>query len=184
MEDKKKPKEARPRNFKRLTTIALFASLTAVGAQISIPIGSVPITLQMFFVFLAGFTLNPFDAFLSMLVYLVLGAVGLPVFANLSGGIIHLIGPTSGYLWAFPISAFVISWLSRRTNAILSGLLGLVVVYLIGWTVLGFHIGSYKKAFLVGVLPFIFLDALKLAMSYFVALKTRKILGGSAYGQA
>jgi len=62
----------------------------------------------MLFVFLSGFLLGPVEAMTSMLLYLTLGAVGLPVFANFSGGIAHLVGPTSGYLWAFPISAFLL----------------------------------------------------------------------------
>ena len=84
-----------------VAVIPLFAALTAVGSQLSIPFGAVPVTLQMFFVFLAGYMLKPLDAFISMLLYLVLGAIGMPVFANFSAGFMYLVGPTSGIYWHF-----------------------------------------------------------------------------------
>lgn len=166
-----------------LTLVALFAVLTAVGAQIAIPVGSVPITLQMFFVFLAGFILKPIHALLSMTVYISLGAIGIPVFANFSAGIQHLVGPTAGYLWAFPLSAFIVSLL-KRTNAIMAGLIGLSVVYLLGWLVLGMHIGNFAKAFFVGVVPFIILDLVKMILSLIVSEKLIKVLGGITHEQS
>ncbi|MFN6992380.1 MAG: biotin transporter BioY [Fervidobacterium sp.] len=166
-----------------LTLVALFAVLTAVGAQIAIPMGSVPITLQMFFVFLAGFVLKPIDALLSMIVYVTLGAIGIPVFANFSAGIQHLVGPTAGYLWAFTLSAFIISLL-KKINPFMAGLIGLSVVYLLGWLVLGMHIGNFSKAFFVGVVPFIALDLVKMILSLIVSEKLIKILGGIAHEQS
>jgi len=99
-----------------VAVIPLFAALTAVGSQLSIPFGAVPVTLQMFFVFLAGYMLKPLDAFISMLLYLVLGAIGMPVFANFSAGFMHLVGPTSGYIWSFPLAAYMISALKSRIS--------------------------------------------------------------------
>ncbi|WP_448378599.1 biotin transporter BioY [Fervidobacterium sp.] len=184
MEDKNNKSAKRDiKNLRKVTIIALFAALTAVGAQIAIPIGNVPITLQMFFVFLSGFLLGPVEAMNSMLLYLTLGAIGLPAFANFSGGIAHLVGPTSGYLWAFPISAFLIAQLRRKFNTVLSGIVGLAVVYIIGWTVLGLHIGSYRKAFIVGVIPFVFIDFAKLFVANLVALKLDKVMRGKEYEQ-
>jgi biotin transport system substrate-specific component len=148
-----------------------------VGAQISIPLGTVPVTLQMLFVFLAGFLLNPFDAFLSMILYLTLGIAGIPVFANFSAGFQHLVGPTAGYLWAFPVAAFTISYL-RRVNYFIAGSVGLIIVYLLGWGVLGFFIKDFSKAFIVGVLPFIVVDFLKMLLSWYASRKVKKILGG------
>lgn len=94
----KNNKGAKINKLRKIANTALFSALTAVGAQIAIPVGNVPTTLQMFFVFLSGFLLSPFEAMTYMLLYLTLGALGLPVFANFSGGIAHLVGPTSGYL--------------------------------------------------------------------------------------
>lgn len=167
----------------RIVLIPLFAALTAVGAQIAIPIGSVPITLQMLFVFLTGFVLKPYDALISMILYLVLGAAGLPVFANFSAGFQHLVGPTAGYLWAFPLSAFLVSYF-KKMNSILAGILGLTVVYLLGWTVLGLFIKNFAKAFMVGVLPFIGIDLVKMFLALYAWKKVEKIIGGTVNEKA
>jgi biotin transport system substrate-specific component len=172
------------KKLKTISFVALFASLTAVGAQIAIPIGNVPITLQMFFVFLSGLMLEPFEALLSMLLYILLGGIGLPVFANFSGGISYLVGPTAGYLWAFPLSSFLLSWLRHKIGVILSGILSLGTVYFFGWFVLGIHLNSFQKAFFVGVLPFILIDIVKLFAAYLVAQRLVKFLGGNEYGKA
>ncbi|MEN3042497.1 MAG: biotin transporter BioY [Fervidobacterium sp.] len=161
----------------RVVFIPVFTALTAVGAQISIPIGNVPITLQMLFVFLAGFMLKPYDALISMLLYLTLGGAGLPVFANFSGGAQHLVGPTAGYLWAFPISAFVIGFL-KKNNQFLAGIVGLLIVYLLGWAWLGISINNFTKAFIVGVLPFVPIDLIKMFIALYVWKKSEKIIGG------
>ncbi|MEJ5256776.1 MAG: biotin transporter BioY [Fervidobacterium sp.] len=168
----------------RLGFIPLFTALTAVGAQISLPIGSVPITLQMLFVFLTGFLLEPIDAFISMALYLVLGASGIPVFANFSAGLSHLVGPTAGYLWAFPIAALSISYLRKKLSNIFAGFVGLSVVYSLGWFVLGVYLKNFNKAFLVGVVPFVLIDAIKLRLAIYAAQKIEKVLGGSVYGKA
>jgi len=158
-----------------VAVIPLFAALTAVGSQLSIPFGAVPVTLQMFFVFLAGYMLKPLDAFISMLLYLVLGAIGMPVFANFSAGFMYLVGPTSGYLWAFPLTAYVIATLKNR-NLFVAGLTGLSIVYLLGWFVLGMSIHTFQKAFLVGVLPFIAFDVGKLFVAVYAYKKMYKLL--------
>lgn len=99
---------------KMLILSALFAAIVAVCAQISFQIGPVPFTLQVFAIFLASLILPPKYAFLSLLVYDLLGAVGVPVFAGFSGGLSKFIGPTGGYLIAFPIAAFVISYINTK----------------------------------------------------------------------
>ena len=89
-------------NIKRLTYIGLFACLTALGALITVPIPPlvVPITLQIPFTLTAGFILGPRDGAVSQLLYLLLGAVGLPVFSGQQGGIGMLWGPTAGFYGA------------------------------------------------------------------------------------
>lgn len=158
--------------IERLVKAALFASLTAVGAQVAIPVGPVPVTLQMLFVFLAGYLLDVAGAGLSMGLYLLLGAMGLPVFARFSGGFVHLFGPTAGYLWAFPLCALAIACLRRRTGKLFAGLVGLGIVYGLGWTVLALNLRNPSKAFMAGVLPFIVPDVAKLL----IALYTSEIL--------
>ncbi|QDA31577.1 biotin transporter BioY [Thermococcus indicus] len=160
---------------------ALFAALTAVGAQISIPIGPVPITLQVLFVLLGGLVLGARLGFLSQLVYVAMGTVGIPVFAGLQGGFAILYGPTGGYIAAFPIAAFIAGYLTEKTEkkaGMLAGSLGgIAVIYLLGWLRLAFFMnGDFENAFRLGVLPFMPFDVLKAAVAVSVAQMVRKIV--------
>jgi biotin transport system substrate-specific component len=94
---------------RRVVGIAAFAVLTAIGAFIRIPLPftPVPITLQTFFVLASGIYLGGRDAALSQVLYLTLGVAGLPVFAG-AGGLAHAMGPTGGFLLAFPIAAWLV----------------------------------------------------------------------------
>lgn len=171
---------------KCLFCLRFFAAIVAVCAQISFQIGPVPFTLQVFAIFLASLILPPKYAFLSLLVYDLLGAVGVPVFAGFSGGLSKFIGPTGGYLIAFPIAAFVISYINTKkplkneiANSILALILGLAIIYIIGFLYLSWaaHM-TLKQAFAAGVLPFIIPDIIKLAIAYLIAraIKSRKAL--------
>ena len=163
---------------KELTRIALFAALTALLAQIIIPLpGAVPISLGTLGVMLCGSLLPPRWAFTAQLCYLLLGTVGLPVFSGFGGGPGWLLGPTGGYLLAYPLMALVIgllvwnrSILPLRT-AFLSGLL---VCYLLGtgWLMLSTRCGL-SHALAVGVLPFLLPDLLKALLA---AALSKKIL--------
>lgn len=167
---------------KEISYVALFAALTAVGAQIAIPIGTVPITLQVLFVLLSGLILGAKLGFLSQMVYLFMGAIGLPVFANFSGGFGHIYGPTGGYLIAFPIAAFLAGLMSergRRTKDYAIGsAIGILVIYLVGWLRLGLFMGGdFEKAFLIGVAPFVPIDAVKGAVAVVIADRVHKSIG-------
>ncbi|ASA77789.1 biotin transporter BioY [Thermococcus sp. 5-4] len=158
---------------------ALFAALTAVGAQISIPIGPVPITLQVLVVLLSGLILGMRLGFLSQLVYVAMGAVGLPVFANLQGGFAMLYGPTGGYIVAFPIAAFIAGYMAEKTGGktgmIGGSLVGIAVIYLLGWLRLSLFLGGdFHKALLIGVLPFVPLDIGKAALAALIADRVKK----------
>lgn len=161
-------KRSRDDRLFKLALASIFTSLTAAGAQISIPIGPVPFTLQVLIIFLTGYLLEPRWAFLSLTVYLALGAIGVPVFANFSSGVAHLVGPTGGYLLAFPLSAFLVSYI-RRFNKLFAGVVGLGTIYAFGWLVLGLHLGNFQKAFKVGVLPFVAFDFVKLLMALYIS---------------
>ncbi|WP_010477235.1 biotin transporter BioY [Thermococcus zilligii] len=159
-----------------IAKISLFAALTAVGAMISIPIGPVPITLQVLFVLLSGLLLGPRLGFLSQVLYLTIGAMGFPVFSRFSGGVAVLYGPTTGYLWAFPLAALVAGLLRKRTGLALAGsLIGVGVIYLLGWFRLSLLIGE-ARAFEVGVLPFVPFDALKAIAAVWIAKEVRALL--------
>jgi biotin transport system substrate-specific component len=90
-----------------ITRVALMAAVTAVAAQITIPLFPVPFTLQVLAVILSGLLLGVRHGALAQAVYVLVGAVGVPVFAGFTGGLGHIFGPTGGYLISYPIAAAV-----------------------------------------------------------------------------
>src|SRR2546430_11386604 len=115
---------------KQVGLVIGFSLLTALAAQIVIPIGPIPITGQTFAVLLTGALLGSRMGALAMIVYLVEGASGLPFFAGFTGGLAHLVGPAGGYLIAFPAAAFVTGafaehdWDRKFFTAVLAMLIG------------------------------------------------------------
>lgn len=151
---------------RELTYAALFTALIAGGALVAIPVGSVPFTLQVLFVLLAGMLLRPRLAALSVLAYLALGLVA-PVYAGGTSGLGVLFGPTGGYLWGFVLAALVTGAVCARGRTSLArfvgaGLLGVAPIYALGAVWLGaqLHIGV-ATALATGVAPFVWLDVLK-----------------------
>jgi biotin transport system substrate-specific component len=116
-----------------------FSLLTALSAQIVIPIGPVPITGQTFAVLLTGALLGSRLGAITMIVYLLEGAIGLPFFSGGQGGILHLMGPTGGYLVAFPAGAFITGafaehgWDRKFLTAAAAMAIGSLVIMLSGW---------------------------------------------------
>ena len=104
--------------LRKMVFASLFAALTAAGAyiQIPIPFSPVPVTLQVFFVLLAGSMLKSKWGSLSMVVYTLLGVAGLPVFAGGSSGMGVLLGPTGGYIFGFILAAYLIGKLSEKAE--------------------------------------------------------------------
>ncbi|KUK83871.1 MULTISPECIES: biotin transporter BioY [Petrotoga] len=155
---------------RELSLIAIFVSLMCIGSQITIPLGPIPFTLQLLFVFLTGFLFPPRTAFAIQVIYLLLGVIGLPVFAGFSGGIVHILGPSGGFLVSFPLAAVCISFLEFKKgfSDLLSGFLGLCIVYSTGWIWLGIYMESLLLSFKVGILPFILFDLIKLIISIYL----------------
>jgi biotin transport system substrate-specific component len=100
----------------KLFWIISFSILTAISAQISIPVQPVPFTLQTMIVLLAGAFLGAKNGAFSQLLYIFLGAIGLPIFADGAFGFARLIGPTGGYLLAFPIAAYLVGYLTGKSQ--------------------------------------------------------------------
>ena len=102
--------------LKGMVFAALFAALTGAVAwfRIPLPFTPVPITLQTLMVLFSGAMLGPIYGALSMIVYLLLGAIGLPVFAGGSSGVGALLGPSGGYLFSYPVAAFVIGYMLEK----------------------------------------------------------------------
>ena len=145
-----------------------FAAAVAAASQIAIPIPGtpVPFTLQPMLVVLAGMLLGPAAGATSMLMYLLAGAAGLPVFTPLGPpGIARFFGPTGGYLIAYPAAAIVAGWLAGKAKTVggrwLAATLGIVVVFLGGLTQLAVLNGSVLRAVQLGLTPFAALDLVK-----------------------
>jgi biotin transport system substrate-specific component len=148
--------------------VAGFAVALAAASQVAIPIPgtAVPMTLQPLAVVLAGIWLGPRAGAASMLLYLAAGAAGLPVFAPVGApGFLRLLGPTGGYLLAYPLSAFAAGALARRFPAfggrVAAAALGIALMHLAGIAQLTILTGSVTSAVIMGSLPFLGMDLVK-----------------------
>ena len=176
------------------------AALTAVMAQIAVPLEPVPFTFQVLAVVLAGYLLGPRYGAMAMLVYLLLGAVGVPVFANFGAGLGSLLGPSGGYLWSYPLAAAAAGLAapafagSRRPIALVwgagAGTLALVIIYAIGafWLAVQASLPP-GAAIAAGVVPFVVFDAVKVVFATVLAAavapriaSTRLFAGPAAAG--
>jgi biotin transport system substrate-specific component len=166
----------------RAASVLFIAALTAASAQISIPLPftQVPLTLQPTVVLLGGLALGSRLGSASQVLYLMAGIAGLPVFApspELLPGALRLLGPTGGYLMAYPAAAFVTGYLAERgldrryATSVVAMLAGLLIVYAAGATWLAFFARTasgatapgLSVALFMGVYPFVLPDLVKLA---------------------
>ncbi|HVR44436.1 MAG TPA: biotin transporter BioY [Thermoanaerobaculia bacterium] len=146
--------------------------LLALSAQVAIPIpfSPVPLTLQPLAVLLLGAALGPVRGCAAVVLYLLEGMSGLPVFAQGRGGIAVLAGPTAGYLLAFPFAAWIAGWVARsgwtrRPITTIPGMaMALAVIHLGGWSWLAMTIGA-EAAFVTGVAPFLVNDVVKVLVA-------------------
>jgi len=160
---------------------AFFGALTAAGAYIIIPLPPVPITAQTFFLNVAAALLGGPLGAASQFIYIMLGVVGMPVFAGGKAGLGVLFGPTGGYLIGFILGAFVVGFLAGiKKDAgiswyILSMLAGMVIIYSLGVLQLSFVAKlDLLKALSVGVLPFLPGDIVKIVLAAFVSARLKK----------
>ncbi|MDD3252583.1 MAG: biotin transporter BioY [Lachnospiraceae bacterium] len=178
---------------KELVLGGMFAAVLAVISQLSIPMPTgVPITIQMFGVTLIGVVLGWRLGLLSVITYILLGAVGLPIFANFRGGFSVLVGLTGGYIWAWPILT-VLAGLrpntgNPRTNMILvslSSLVGLAAVELIGglqWAALSGDM-TFGAVFAYSMVAFVPKDIIITIIAVVLGIPMRKLLGTAALPQ-
>lgn len=164
----------------RLTLAALFAALTAVCAQIQIPLPMVPISLALFSVFLCGAVLGPRWGTLSMLAYILMGLIGVPVYAGFTSGPGILFGPTGGYIAGYLLCASIVGRLARRFGFSLRSLClamaaGTLACYVPGtlWFMLttGTSLG---ESLALCVLPFIPGDAVKVLLAAVLARRMQQ----------
>jgi biotin transport system substrate-specific component len=169
---------------KELVRAALFTSMICVVTilvRVFQPVVIIPFSLQPFIMLLAGYLLSPRAAFLSMLAYVMLGLVGIPVFSLAPyGGPAYLLVPSFGFIIALPFAAWAASSLirvNRIWNFILAGMVGIIVLYVIGlpymYLLLNFYLDKsidLLGVLKIGFLPFIFFDLIKVVVAAWLSL--------------
>lgn len=171
-----------------LATAGLIAALLCASAWVAIPVGAVPVTLQVFVVLLAALLLPPLWAGGAVAAYLVLGAIGVPVFSAGQGGLGVIAGPTGGYLVGFAIGAVVGALVRRLTQKagdrmadVLAVISAIAVIHAIGtWRLAAVAHISAQAAIAAGVLPFIAIDLVKAAAAVIAATTIRRARSGCA----
>ena len=168
--------------LRRIVLASLMAALTAVGAYIYVPIGPVPIVLSTLFAILSGLLLGSRWGLTSMSLYLLVGAIGMPVFAGGKGGFAHFVGPTGGYLFGYLWASWITGFMSERSRGrmtldILAVVLGSLTIYLFGvpWLKMVTKM-SWQKAWIAGALPFLIGDAIKACVVVILGRSVRPML--------
>lgn len=166
---------------KTIVTVGMFAAVISVLSILTIPMPSgVPVTLQTFAIALGGYVLGAKRGVAATMVYLLLGAVGVPVYAGMTGGPSHLFSYTGGFLWGFILLSLFCGIGIRRHSVgirIAFGVVGLFVCHLFG--VLQFAIvtgASISEAFLLASAPYIIKDIISIAGACLAALPIRRAL--------
>lgn len=168
---------------RRLVLVALVTAITCILAPFSIPIpiSPVPITLTNLVLLISIYVLGWKDAAISFLVYLLLGAFGLPVFSGFAGGLGKIAGPTGGYLIGFIFMTiiagiFVQRFADRRILVVAGMILATMVAYAFGTAWLAFQMDlSFTSALSIGVIPYLPGDTAKIILAAIIgpALRTR-----------
>ena len=151
--------------------VIVFSLFIAACAQFAIHIGPIPITGQTFAVLLTGALLGSRLGAAAVIAYLIEGAVGLPFFAAGGAGLVRFLGPTAGYLVAFPAAAFIVGafaehgWDKRYSTAVAAMAIGSLIIFLGGWAWYAMLTNTPPvAAFKIAVLPFLLGDVVKIAL--------------------
>ena len=156
---------------------SLFASLTAICAWIAIPLPGISFTMQTFALLLTLGTLGGKLGTITVSLYLMLGMVGLPVFAGFRGGVGALLDPTGGFLWGFLLAALAY-WLLQRLGVVPAMVGAMIVCYLCGCCWFSRYAGDagFWGAFLVCVVPYLIPDGIKLWLAWGMSRRLRKFM--------
>lgn len=168
----------------QLAIIGVIAAVISILGPLSIPIGVIPISLTTFAIFIAVYTLGMKKATISVLIYILLGLVGLPVFSGFSSGPAKLLGPTGGYIIGYVFMAlatgfFIDRYLDKWYMCFIGMIIGTVLCYSIGTSWLAFQANMTASAALTaGVIPFIPGDLLKIILALLIGPQIRRGVSG------
>ncbi len=162
---------------KRLVRCAVFILFISICSIFALPFGAVPLSLGLLALVAVSMAGGVRIALFSVLGYLLLGAVGLPVFAGFKGGLGVIFGPTGGFLLSYIAVAIVIGFFALRGKAVLGIVLGLLVCYLKGslWFMIVMKV-SFIQAISVAVLPFVVPDIIKCILGYYIGKRIKKLI--------
>jgi biotin transport system substrate-specific component len=145
-----------------------------------LPFTPVPLTLGNFAVLLVGLVLGSRRSFAAAAMYLAWGAMGLPVFNPAGpGGVAQLLGPTGGYLWAYPVMAFLAGWIAERgvpsfARNFVAGVIGELALFAGGLSWLAVVTHSWQRAAYFGLYPFFFAEVVKVMLAAAIALRLHR----------
>lgn len=169
---------------KTIVSIGMFTAVLAVLSILKIPMPSgVPVTLQTFAMALCGYVLGAKKGTASTCLYLLVGAIGVPVFAGMTGGVSCLVGYTGGFLWGF-IFLTLLCGVSLKSKSkvlqVILGLVGLVICHLLGsaWYAVVASTTFWNSFLLVSV-PYLIKDVISVVAAYAVAIALRKALNAA-----
>ncbi len=168
---------------KMICLSGLFAALTAICSQIAFDIGPVPLSFATFAIFVTGGMLGARYGTISQLVYVLIGAVGAPVFAHFTGGFSIVSGPTGGYIVGYVVAAFIIGLIVQKININIyvilpiAMLIGIIACYALG-TVWFMYVTNRKLWDSLGlcVFPFIPGDIIKIALATILVARLKKVI--------
>ena len=175
--------------YKDLSKSAIFVCVFIICALISIPIGAIPITLQTFGITLAAYMCSPKQSAISIWTYLLLGAVGCPIFASMHGGLGSLLGPSGGFLWGYalflPLASFAAQKIKTREMNEYRKLALLILVGIL-LTLFAYTAGTLQYmivanidlviALLTAVVPFIVFDLIKIVLALLISIQLEKVI--------
>ncbi len=164
-----------------LTLIGVVVAFIVASAQISIPLGIVPFTLQTMVILTAGLVLGSKRGFTATVIYILLGAIGLPVFANFNGGISAIFMHTGGFIMSFPLMAYVAGKFAEMSNNKLVTYLGCVVGVVINFVVgcsyfMYFTENDLVTSMTYTVTPFVFTTIVQIVLAVVLSEKLKNIL--------
>lgn len=168
--------------IKQAGIVICASAVIAVCARIMVPLPftPVPLTLANFGVLLVGLTLGSRRGFAAAALYLAWGAMGLPVFASSGpGSFVQMLGPTGGYLWAYPVVAFLAGWIAERgvpsfTRNLIGATVAEIVLFVAGISWLVIYTHNWRQAAFFGLYPFLFAEVSKIMVAAAGAKRLRR----------
>ena len=164
------------KKIKKLILISVFTAILCIISPISIYIGPIPLSLSLFIILIVNSIFNKFEGVVITVLYILIGAIGLPVFAGGMAGFQVIVGPTGGYIIGYLLCSLIVSLmtnLNNKSNTILifSYIIGVILCYLCGVTYYIYLFDStLKDAIMLCVYPFLIVDTIKISIAFIVSI--------------